>query len=264
MKISDISVNNPKTVLWTLQIFGWMACGLILFLSGLGHQSILSSIVRNSLFAFLGFALSFLLRKTYKKLWSRHHSLVISGIATFFFSYLCGVISGLILNPVTFYFFRGGLGPEPLSALFAGVLNFALVFMIWSACYYAVKYNINPLSNSQNQNKYLQRLSVVERKQILPLKTQEISHFEAERDYIKIHVNNTSHLLRKTLRDLETQLDPLVFQRIHRSCIVNTNFVTALKPHNNGEYFVILSNGAELKLSRNYRHVLKSHFGTTL
>ncbi len=253
---------DPKALFWPLQISGWIAGGFVLFLAGLSHQPLLPSAIRNSLFAVIGFVLSLILYRVYKKLWQRYHSFWVNGAAAFLGSYLCGVISGFILNPISFHFFHGGLGPDPFSALFAGVLNFALVFVVWSACYYAVKYYLDPTGSRPAQNDYLQRLSVEHGKELIPLKMQEISHIKAESDYIKIFVNDRAYLLRKTLRHLERQLDPLVFQRVHRSYIVNINFVASLRPHTNGEYFIILSTGARLKLSRSYRHVLKSHFGS--
>ena len=150
MNISKhIDLKNPKVLFWTLQSLGWIVCGFILFLSGLGHQSILSSSVRNTLFSFLGFALSLLLHYLYKKLWNKYQSFIITGFAAFILSYLCGVVSGLVLNPITFYTFHDGLGSNPFSALFAGVLNFALVFMTWSACYYAIKYYLSPLRENE-------------------------------------------------------------------------------------------------------------------
>jgi two-component system LytT family response regulator len=55
------------------------------------------------------------------------------------------------------------------------------------------------------------------------------------------------------LKGLESALDPQVFQRVHRSTIVNVNRVRQLRPHTNGEYFLRLDDGQEIKLSRTYR-----------
>jgi two-component system LytT family response regulator len=52
---------------------------------------------------------------------------------------------------------------------------------------------------------------------------------------------------------LEAVLDPNVFQRVHRSTIVNVHRVKRLRPHTNGEYFLTLEDGQEIKLSRSYR-----------
>jgi two-component system LytT family response regulator len=55
------------------------------------------------------------------------------------------------------------------------------------------------------------------------------------------------------MKDLEQYLDPKLFQRVHRSTIVNLKRVKSLRAHMNGEYFLRLEGGQELKLSRTYR-----------
>jgi two-component system LytT family response regulator len=55
------------------------------------------------------------------------------------------------------------------------------------------------------------------------------------------------------MREMENLLDPRLFQRVHRSTIVNVNRVRRLRPHTNGEYFLTLEDGQEIKLSRSYR-----------
>jgi two-component system LytT family response regulator len=55
------------------------------------------------------------------------------------------------------------------------------------------------------------------------------------------------------MKDLEGYLDPKLFQRVHRSTIVNLRRVKSLRAHMNGEYFLTLDGGHELKLSRTYR-----------
>ena len=62
-----------------------------------------------------------------------------------------------------------------------------------------------------------------------------------------------THILRGTMKELEELLDPKLFQRVHRSTIVNLRLVKSLRAHMNGEYFLTLEGGHELKLSRTYR-----------
>ena len=62
-----------------------------------------------------------------------------------------------------------------------------------------------------------------------------------------------THILRATMREMEELLDPRLFQRVHRSTIVNLQRVKSLRAHMNGEYFLPLEGGQELKLSRTYR-----------
>jgi two-component system LytT family response regulator len=80
-----------------------------------------------------------------------------------------------------------------------------------------------------------------------------IRWIDAAGDYMCIHAGNDTHILRGTMKELEELLDPKLFQRVHRSTIVNLRLVKSLRAHMNGEYFLTLDGGHELKLSRTYR-----------
>jgi two-component system LytT family response regulator len=81
----------------------------------------------------------------------------------------------------------------------------------------------------------------------------EIQWIDAAGDYMCIHAQGQTHILRGTMKELEGLLDPKLFQRVHRSTIVNLHQVRSLRAHMNGEYFLTLQGGHELKLSRTYR-----------
>jgi len=81
-----------------------------------------------------------------------------------------------------------------------------------------------------------------------------IEWIDAAGDYMCVHAGGRTYVLRETMKSLESILDPKVFQRVHRSTIVNLNRVRRLRPHTNGEYFLMLEDGQEIKLSRSYRN----------
>lgn len=89
------------------------------------------------------------------------------------------------------------------------------------------------------------------------LKADEIDWIEAEGDYMKFHAGGRVHLLRETMSNLGSRLDPRRFIRIHRSTIVNIDRVKKLSPSFAGEYAVILHDGANLRLSRGYHDRLQ-------
>ncbi|MET0659226.1 MAG: LytTR family DNA-binding domain-containing protein [Steroidobacteraceae bacterium] len=80
-----------------------------------------------------------------------------------------------------------------------------------------------------------------------------IDWIDAAGDYMCVHAAGRTYVLRETMKALETTLDPRLFQRVHRSTIVNLKRVRRLRPHTNGEYFLTLLDGQEIKLSRSYR-----------
>jgi len=95
----------------------------------------------------------------------------------------------------------------------------------------------------------------------------DIDWVEAADYYACLHVGAKSHLLRQSMAELEQELDPRIFCRIHRSTIVNLRRVRALKVDDGGEYEVVLQDGQKLRLSRRFRKDLQarmSEFGLPL
>jgi two-component system LytT family response regulator len=119
------------------------------------------------------------------------------------------------------------------------------------------------LKQIEADSRYLERLVVKTGGRVFFLLTAEIDWIEAEGNYVNVHAARKSHLLRESISGLEAQLDPKDFIRIHRSTIVNLRRVKELQPWSHGEYHVILHDGTQLTLSRNYRdnlqHVLGNH-----
>ena len=93
--------------------------------------------------------------------------------------------------------------------------------------------------------------------QILFLKPADIDWIEAADYYSCLHVGTRTHLLRRSMSELEQYLDPSAFCRIHRSAIVNLSRVRALQLNNGGESEVLLDNGGTLPISRRYRRHLQ-------
>ena len=90
-----------------------------------------------------------------------------------------------------------------------------------------------------------------------------IQWIDAAGDYMCVHAEGNTHILRGTMKELEGVLDPRMFQRVHRSTIVNLRFVKSLRAHMNGEYFLTLEGGQELKLSRTYRDKIEIFLGSS-
>ena len=111
-------------------------------------------------------------------------------------------------------------------------------------------------SEEESVGRYERMINVKDRGQIFRVDVDTIEHIEAAGDYMCIYTGDNSLILRETMKDLERRLDPRVFQRVHRSTIVNLDLVRQVKPHTNGECFLVLDSGSQVKVSRSYRDVV--------
>jgi len=105
-------------------------------------------------------------------------------------------------------------------------------------------------------NRYEKLINIKDRGQIFRVDVDSIERIDAAGDYMCIYTGDNTLILRETMKDLEKRLDPRRFQRIHRSTIVNLDLVKQVKPHTNGECFLVLGSGAQVKVSRSYRDVV--------
>ena len=107
----------------------------------------------------------------------------------------------------------------------------------------------------------LQRVTIKSAGQVEFISVVEIDWIEAADYYAALHVGPRTHLLRRSLSDLEQDLDPTLFCRIHRSAIVNLDRVRGLRLDQDGDHTVLLSNSTTLRLSRRYRKRLQARLG---
>ena len=105
-------------------------------------------------------------------------------------------------------------------------------------------------------NRYEKMINIKDQGQIFRVEVDSIERIDAAGDYMCIYTGGDTLILRETMKDLEKRLDPRKFQRVHRSTIVNLDLVKQVKPHTNGECFLVLESGAQVKVSRSYRDVV--------
>ncbi|WP_315761965.1 LytR/AlgR family response regulator transcription factor [Sphingomonas sp. Y38-1Y] len=105
-------------------------------------------------------------------------------------------------------------------------------------------------------NRFEKLINIKDRGQIFRVDVDSIERIDAAGDYMCIYTGDNTLILRETMKDLEKRLDPRRFQRVHRSTIVNLDLVRQVKPHTNGECFLVLDSGAQVKVSRSYRDVV--------
>ncbi|RVT92728.1 LytR/AlgR family response regulator transcription factor [Sphingomonas crocodyli] len=105
-------------------------------------------------------------------------------------------------------------------------------------------------------NRFEKLINIKDRGKIFRVDVDTIERIDAAGDYMCIYTGDNTLILRETMKDLEKRLDPRRFQRVHRSTIVNLDLVKQVKPHTNGECFLVLDSGAQVKVSRSYREVV--------
>ena len=108
---------------------------------------------------------------------------------------------------------------------------------------------------------YRRRFLVRVQERIVVVNATDIDWIEAADYYVTIHAGGRTYLLREPLADLEKALDPAVFFRVHRSAIVNIGRIREIHPMFRGDSVLVLTDGAQVKLSRSRRDEFERLFG---
>jgi two-component system, LytTR family, response regulator len=108
------------------------------------------------------------------------------------------------------------------------------------------------------------RLPIKVNGRIILIRVADIDWIGADKDYVSVHVGAKTWLMRETIAAMELRLALSGFVRIHRSTLVNGERVKELRPQDKGEYVVVLNDGTELKLTRNYRASVERLVGAHL
>ncbi len=112
--------------------------------------------------------------------------------------------------------------------------------------------NGNGNGHSQSESTHSTRMVFKSRGRILFLPVSEIRWIGAEENYVRICTANETHLLRETMAHIEERLDPRMFLRVHRSAIVNLQYVKEVRTSPQSEFMVLLVNGQRVPMSRSY------------
>lgn len=112
--------------------------------------------------------------------------------------------------------------------------------------------------------RHLERLVIKNGGRVFFLNVDDVHCIESEGNYVRVYDNQKAYLLRETISSLEEQLDPRQFRRIHRSAIVKIDKIKEMQPWFHGEYRVIMENGKQLTLSRNYRSNFQGAIGNAI
>lgn len=114
------------------------------------------------------------------------------------------------------------------------------------------------LKHALYESGHLSRIFVRERNRILVVPTSEIERLEARGDYVALHAGPKRHLVQVAIADMERMLDPGRFVRVHRSHIVNLDYVVAFTTDPKGALEVELRSGTKLSVSRARAQALRN------
>lgn len=101
--------------------------------------------------------------------------------------------------------------------------------------------------------RFLNRVQVRDGEKVLFVRVADVDYLTASGNYVRLHVRKAVFEIRSTLTQMEHQLDPAVFARIHRQTIVNVDRIRELHPWFTGDFVAVLHDGTQLRVSRTYR-----------
>jgi len=120
-----------------------------------------------------------------------------------------------------------------------------------------VEERLSDQEQQQPVRRFLQRMAVEENEKIVLVRIADIRWMQASGNYIRLHVGQTSHLIRQSMKNLQALLDPNHFLRVHRNAIVNLDHVEEFHLPPNGNMFVKLDDGLCLPLRKANRALLR-------
>jgi two-component system LytT family response regulator len=124
-----------------------------------------------------------------------------------------------------------------------------------------MKLELEERSSDQEQPRpalhFLQRLAVEANEKIVLVRVDDIRWMQSSGNHIRLHLGKTSYLIRQSMKNLQTLLDPNRFLRVHRNAIVNLDHVEEFHLPPNGNMFVKLNDGLCLPLRKANRALLR-------
>lgn len=116
-------------------------------------------------------------------------------------------------------------------------------------------------ANKKPIQRFASKIPIRETGRIYFIQTETIDWIEAADQYVQIHCGDKSFLLRESMNEMEQQLNPQLFFRIHRSTIINLTRIQELQPFFKGDYIVVLQDGTQLKLTRSRKEAFQEALG---
>jgi len=278
-EIKEIETHTVKKTLghqfWRFHLTFWLMTAFIMFLSGLSQNKFYEvALVRNVLYGVLGFFATLIFIPIFDKTKLQKMLPMLSlGVAV---SYIIGTVVTLLINPISAAQTGFMLWESPWTRWFSGSLNFSLVTLVWCSFYLAFKHGLqfvkgdeaqkvaHAISSISSVSTYPEFMALERNKKIFLLPIASISAIQGAGDYLELSTDEGNFLKRESLSNMVEMLDPKIFQRVHRSAIVNLHAIKELEPKGKGDYTLVLRSGSQIAASRSYMKDFKARFSTSL
>ena len=246
---------NARTArFWWFQAIFWSIAGAALFISGTTQMPLDQAFVRNLFLLIAGFLSSFFLAMLIDEL--RWMNMLRLRLTSYALAYVIALFCVIVINAIS-YTMRGDAFSEmTFGQWVAGALNLGLVYTFWSELFIQQVY-IDEKPAAKNRAAP-EKLVVEHHGSLVSLPLTGIGSITAAGDYVEIHADGKTYLHRHTLHALEEILGDEIFLRVHRSRLVNKEYVASVTPLSKGRYRLELRDGATLTSSRGYQDRVRS------
>ncbi len=250
-------MTAPKKGFWVFHSIFWTVAGLALFLYGLryGHWEI--ALIRNIYSPLLGFGVSFVMSVLYaERMPQRNAYRLLFVLAA---SVVGALLSALIVNPITYGLLGQDLRVMTAGQIFTDGLYFALFYLVWSLLYFQISgvplfgqaATPDVASGAPPDTLPLEAITVTREGAKLKLHPRDITHIEANGDYVEFFTATEKYFKQGTIGSYERALGAGPFLRIHRSILINSEKITAITGPQKGQYWIKLEGDREVRSSRN-------------
>jgi LytTr DNA-binding domain len=255
---------------WWLQTAGWGCFSLLSVLvvlpyvhqpGELGYRNLGDLFADQALICIAGFLASLTLRPMCHSLVQRLLPWIAIQVRAAGWSLAIGTSMVFIVSRITL------VKPEPMELLEACAKMSVLLFL-WCNLYFGVKQSQRRFQESEwraeaetrnpKGSGWISRFTVRTGRRIQVVPAVDVAWISAAGDYVELHTQGASHLLRETMNSLGQKLDPARFARIHRSRIVNLDRIVEVRSIENREYIVKLVDGSQHRSSRTYAGQIES------
>ncbi len=238
------------------QVVFWLVAGIALLFSGLSQMQPDAALVRNIYLTIAGFLSTFFLAFIYERLFiGRFRAMLLPAIVV---SVITGFLCTLSVNPITFLQLGDDRQSLTVAYIFSGAFNFSLLMLVWSLIY-LLRIDA-PLFGAPEKETFVTTLAVDDQRGRRILDVSGIVCIKAAGDYVEILHAGSRHMRRGYISDLEKQLDPSLFLRIHRSVMINRSFVRNIVRRPKAEFEIDLGDDVTVSSGRSYEKAITGAF----